>query len=178
MASDLTKVKLGPCKVTYDVGGTTPIVFETTKGGVVLTYEENTKEIIVDQFGDTAVGEYIIGRKASVQIPFAEYDLDKLVKIIPGSILTTSGTEPKKKRLDVDASKVVNLLDYAKKVKLEPLAEGATANDAVILYKAAPRANISYTYDYSNERVSNVTFKAFPESGTTGKLIGFGDESA
>lgn len=172
MASDLTKVKLGPCKVTYDLDGT-PVVFETTKGGVVLTYSETTRETTVDQYGETAVGEYVTARAASVEVPFAEYDLDKLSTIIPGSTLVTGSTSGTK-RVDVSAVDVVNLLDHAKKVKVEPL-EG-TAEDAVILYKAAPRANISYTYDYNNELVTNVTFKAYPDESNL--LIGFGDETA
>lgn len=175
MASDLTKIKLGPCKVTFDVGGT-PVVFETTKGGVVLKYEETGREITVDQYGNTPVGEMIVGRSATIEVPFAEKDLDKLAKIIPGSTLTTNGTDPTKKRLDVDATKVINLIDYAKKVKIEPLSTTATANDAVILYKAAPRPNLNYTYSYDNELITNIVFKGFPDA--TGKLIAFGDETA
>lgn len=175
MASDLTKVKLGPCKVTYDVGGTA-VVFETTKGGVVLTYEEETREVTVDQFGNTPVKEIVIGRKAQVEVPFAEYDLDKLAKIIPGATLVTNGTDPNKKRVDVEASDVIDLYSYAKKVKIEPLSADATANDTVILYKAAPRPQLNYNYSYDGELVTNVTFKAYPDS--TGKLIAFGDETA
>ncbi|WP_308637720.1 hypothetical protein [Paenibacillus silvisoli] len=177
MASDLTKIKLGPCKVTFDAGvGGTPIVFETTQGGVVLNYEETSREVKVDQFGDTPVAEIIIGRVASVEVPFAEYDLDKLSKIIPGSTLTSNGTNPTKKRLDIDASKVINLLDFAKMLKLEPLSTSATANDAIVLYKAAPRTKLSYKYDYSGELVTNVSFKGFPDA--TGKLLAFGDQTA
>lgn len=176
---DISKIKLGPCKVTFDVGGTAPIVFDTTKGGVVLTYEETTKETTIDQYGNTPVKEIIIGRNATIEVPFAEYDIDKLAKIIPGTTLTTNATTPTKKRLDVDASKVIDLYDYAKKVKIEPLAANATANDAVILYKAAPRPNLKFTYSYEGELITNVTFKGYPADGTAiGKLIAFGDETA
>lgn len=176
MASDLSKVQLGPCKVTFDVGGTTPIVFETTQGGVALTYEETSREVVVDQYGTTPVKEIITGRQAMIAIPFAEKDLDKLAAIIPGAELVTDAVDPTKKRVDIIANKVINLYDYAKVVKLEPLDEAATANDAVILYKAAPRPQLNYTYDYNNELITNINFKGFPDAAN--KLIGFGDDTA
>ncbi len=173
MASDLTKVKLGPCKVTFDVGGTEPVIFETTQGGVTLNYSESTRETNVDQYGETAVKEHITGRAASIEVPFAEYDLSKLSTIIPGSTLIEDSTTSTK-RVDVSAVDVVDLYDFAKEVSVEPL-EG-TPDDAVTLYKAAPRANISYTYDYNNELVTNVTFKGYPDADNN--LIGFGDQEA
>lgn len=175
MASDLTKVKLGPCKVTFDVGGT-PVVFETTQGGVVLTYEMTTREVVVDQFGTTPVREIITGRSAMVAVPFAEYDLTKLAKIIPGSTLVVDGTDANKKRVDVDASQIVDLFSYAKEVRIEPLSEAATANDTVTLYKAAPTTNLNYTYSYDNELITNVTFKGYPNAA--GLLLGIGDPDA
>ncbi|RJE90675.1 hypothetical protein D3P07_00780 [Paenibacillus sp. 1011MAR3C5] len=176
MATDTTKVKLGPCKVTFDVGGTTPVVFETTKGGVVLTYEMTMREVVVDQFGTTPVREIITGRKASLAVPFAEYDLVKLAKVIPGSTLVTDKTDPTKQRVDVDASKIVDLIDYAKEVRIEPLSSTATANDTITLYKAAPTTTLNYTYSYDNELVTNVTFKGYPD--TNGLLLGIGDPNA
>lgn len=171
MASDLTKIKLGPCKVTFDVGGTSPIIFESTQGGVVLNYTENTRETNIDQYGDTPVKEHVTGRQASVEVPFAEYDLSKLAQLIPGSTLVGSAGS---QRVDVSAVNVVDLYEFAKEVLIEPI--DGTAEDAVTLYKAAPRTNISYTYDFNNERITNVTFKAYPDADNN--LIGFGDQAA
>lgn len=174
MAIDVQKIKLGPCKVTFDADGAQPVVFETTQGGVTLTYEEETREVTVDQRGNTPVKEIVIGRTATIEVPFAEYDLEKLAKIIPGATLVVNGTDPDKKRIEVSADNVIDLFDYAKKVKLEPL--NGTPDDAVILYKAAPRPQLNYTYSYEGELITNVTFKAYPDSD--GKLIAFGDEQA
>lgn len=176
MASDTSKVKLGPCKVTFDVGGTEPIVFETTQGGVVLTYEMTTREVVVDQFGTTPIREIITGRSATLAVPFAEYDVAKIGAIIPGSTLVTDATDPTKQRVDVDASKIIDLLDFAKEVRLEPLSSSATANDTVTLYKAAPTTALNYTYSYDNELITNVTFKGYPDEN--GLLIGIGDPDA
>lgn len=175
MAINTDNIKLGPCKVTFDVGGT-PVVFETTQGGVVLTYEETTRAVNIDQYGTTPAKEIVTGRTATIAVPFAEYDLTKLASIIPGATLITDGTTATKKQVVINAANVIDLLDYAKEVKLEPLSADATANDAVTLFKAAPRPQLSYTYNYDNERITNVTFTAYPD--TDGNLLAFGDTTA
>ncbi len=176
MAADLTKVKLGPCKVTFDPEGTTPIVIELTQGGVVLTYEETTRDVNSDQHGTTAIKKIITGRNASVQVPMLEKDNSRLKDFIAGSVLVTNATEPTKKRLDVFADKVIDLLTVAKELRIEPLTEGATADDTVTIFKAAPQVNLNQTYSYNNELVTNVTFSGFPDA--TGRLLGFGDPDA
>jgi len=173
MAVNAETIKLGPCKVTFDVGGTKPIVFEQTQGGVVLTYEETTRDINVDQLGTSPADVIITGRTATIAVPIVEFDLEKLSAIIPGAKLVVDGD---KKRVDVSAAKVERLFKYAKKVQLEPLDSGATAEDTVTLYKAAAQTNLNYTYSYDNELITNVTFRAF-EDAENG-LISFGDPTA
>jgi len=176
MAVDATKIKLGPCKVTFDVGGSSPVVFEQTQGGVTLTYEETTRDINVDQLGTSPADVIITGRQATIQVPLVEYDLTKLAKIIPGAVLVTDGTDSSKKRVDVSAAKVERLFQYAKTVKLEPLDSSATANDTITLHKAAAQTNLNYSYTYDGELVTNVTFRAFEDS--VKGLISFGDMTA
>jgi len=173
MAVNAETIKLGPCKVTFDVGGTEPIVFEQTQGGVVLTYEETTRDINVDQLGTSPADVIITGRSATIAVPLVEYDLDKLAAIIPGAKLVTDGS---KKRVDVSAAKVERLFKYAKKVQLEPLDSGASADDIVTLHKAAAQTNLNYTYSYDNELITNVTFRAFEDADDG--LISFGDPTA
>jgi hypothetical protein len=176
MASNTEDIKLGPCKVTFDVGGSAPVVFETTQGGVVLTYEETTRAVNIDQYGTTPVKEIVTGRTATVAVPIVEYDLPLLAAIIPGATLVTDGTTATKKKVVVSATTVIDLLSYAKKVKIEPLAAGSTANDAITLVKAAPRPALNYTYSFDNELITNVTFTAYPAAN--GDFIIFGDETA
>src|SRR5690606_1501573 len=130
------KIKLGPARVTFDFGGTEPIVFEQTQGGVVLTYEETTRDVNIDQLGTTPADVIITGRTASVAVPIAERDLAKLARIIPGATLVVDGADPTKRRVDVSAATVQRLFQYAKKVKVEPLDEFATADEIVVLHKA------------------------------------------
>ena len=171
MAADSSKVKLGPAKVTFDVDGT-PVEFEATQGGVVLNYTITTREVNIDQYGTTPIKEIITGHQASIEVPFAEYDLAKLNAIIPGAVLVGSGSS---RRVDIDASAVTDLLDRAKKVIITPLFSD-DPEDIVTLYKAAPVPQLNYTYSYENEWITNVTFKAYPDAD--GNLIAFGDPDA
>ncbi len=102
--------------------------------------------------------------------------MEKLAAIIPGAKLVVDGTDPTKKRVDVNALVIQRLFPYAKKVKLEPLDYNATVENTVILHKAAPQTNLNYTYSYDNELVTNTTFRAFPDEN--GLLISFGDPDA
>jgi len=175
MSVDADKIKLGPCRVTFDFESTEPVIFEQTQGGVVLTYEETTRDINVDQLGTSPADVIITGRTASVAVPIVEHDLEKLSKIIPGAKLVVDATDSSKKRVDIDASKVERLFKYAKKVMLEPLDSAATTDDIVILHKAAPQTNLNYTYSYDNELITNTTFRAFQSSDG---FISFGDPDA
>lgn len=175
MAINTENIKLGPCRVEFGEG-TDKIILETTQGGVVLTYEETSRVVNIDQYGTTPAKEIITGRTATIAVPFAEKDLDKLTKLLPGSVLVANATDPTKKRVDVNAIKVIDLLKISKRVVLIPLAEGTTPNDYVTLYKAAPRSTLNYTYSYDNELITNVTFNGYPNEA--GNLIAFGDPDA
>lgn len=178
MAVNREKIKLGPCKViyNYDAPVADQIVFEATQGGVVLNYTETTRDTNIDQYGSTPVKRTITGRTAEVTVPFAEKDIEKMESIIPGSTLVVNANDPTKKRLDVNAGKVIDLLTVAKKLVIIPLAEGTTPEDYVTLYSAAPQANLEYTYSYDNELITNVTFVGFPDDDAN--LISFGDPDA
>lgn len=173
MAVDVNKITMGPCKLTFDFEGDEPVIFEQTQGGVVLTYEETTRDVNVDQLGTNAADVLITGRAARVEAPIVEHDLDKLAVLIPGSKLVVDATDPLKKRLDVSARKVERLFKYARSLKIEPLDESATTDEIVVLHKAAAQTNLNYTYTNDNERVINATFRGF-EDAVKG-LISFGD---
>ena len=77
MANDPTKIRLGPCRVRWggrDLG--------LTKGGVEIELKTDTKMVQVDQFGNTPVDEYIIGRTLTVKVPFAESDIDAVYSML------------------------------------------------------------------------------------------------
>jgi hypothetical protein len=88
MANDPKNIRLGPCRVLW--GG---VDLGLTKGGVEVEVTTSTKEVMVDQFGETPVNEYITGRKLSVRCPFAETDLDTLYALMKdaGATLVDDG---------------------------------------------------------------------------------------
>lgn len=88
MANDPNNIRLGPCRVRW--GG---VDLGLTKGGVEVEVTTTTKEVTVDQFGETPVNEYITGRKLSVKCPFAETDLDTLYNLMryAGATLSEGG---------------------------------------------------------------------------------------
>ena len=87
MASDTRNVKLGVCSITF--GG---VDLGYTKGGVEVTVSTETKEVSVDQFGQTPIDERIMARKVTAKTPLAETTIENMAKIMPGSTLTVAGT--------------------------------------------------------------------------------------
>lgn len=167
-------VKLGVCTVTYD-----SVDLGLTKGGVEVEVATETYEVMVDQFGNSPINEYVTARTVTVRVPLAESTLENLQKIMPGTTLVTSGTAPnQKKRADVKNGIGLNMLDYAEKLVLHPKALPTTdKSEDFIVPLAAPSASISYAYKLDEERIFNVEFKGYPNT-STGLLFQIGDETA
>jgi hypothetical protein len=89
MPSNTSNVKLGVCSVIY--GG---VDLGYTQGGVEVTVATQTKKVMVDQFGQSEINEYIMGRTCAAKVPLAETTLDNLVQIMPGATkVATGGTK-------------------------------------------------------------------------------------
>lgn len=86
MASNTNNVKLGVCSVTFD-----GVDLGYTKGGVDVEVKTETKKVMVDQFGNSEINEYITGRTCSAKVPLAETTLENLVRIMPGAVLVNTG---------------------------------------------------------------------------------------
>lgn len=167
-------VKLGVCTVTFDGND-----LGLTKGGVEVEVATETYEVMVDQFGNSPVNEYILARTVTIRVPLAESTLENLQKIMPGTTIVTSGSIPNlKKRADVQNGTGLNLLDYAEKLVLHPKALPSTdKSEDFIVPLAATSGAVSYAYKLDEERIFNVEFKGYPNA-TTGLLFQIGDESA
>lgn len=88
MASSTENVKLGVCNVLFD-----GVDLGFTKGGVEVEVATSTKEVMVDQMGETPIDEIIMGRTVSATVPLAETTLENLVAIMPGSELISDGVQ-------------------------------------------------------------------------------------
>lgn len=88
MASSTNNVKLGVC--TIEFGG---VDLGYTKGGVEVEVATETYKVMIDQFGNTPIKEYITARTCMVRAPLAETTLEVLKEIMPGNTLTDNATK-------------------------------------------------------------------------------------
>src|SRR5210317_863743 len=156
MASSTNNVKLGVCTIEY--GG---VDLGYTKGGVEVEVATETYKVMIDQFGNTPVKEYITARTCVVRCPLAETTLDNLVAIMPGA--TKTGTEPAAARVDVTTNVSADLKAIAAELKLHPVAAGADLNDDFTVPLAATGGSLQYAYKLDEERIYNVEFNAYPD---------------
>ena len=114
MASSTNNVKLGVCSVEF--GG---VDLGYTKGGVEVEVATETYKVMVDQFGNTPIKEYITARTCVVRAPLAETTLEVLKEIMPGNTFTDNGTAQVYtvvEALPADATEyivTINGVDYA-----------------------------------------------------------------
>ena len=87
MASSTNNVKLGICNIEFD-----GVDLGYSKGGVEVEVATETYKVMIDQFGNTPVKEYITARTCVVRCPLAETTLELLRDIMPGSTLTDNAT--------------------------------------------------------------------------------------
>ncbi|WP_342234651.1 hypothetical protein [Inquilinus sp. OTU3971] len=173
MPSDTKNVKLGVCNVTF---GATDLGY--TKGGVEVAVATETHKVNVDQFGNTTINEYILGREVTVTVPLAETTLENLVATMPGATLVQSGTTPTKKKVSITTGVGISLLDLAQKLVLHPTANlPANKTDDFTVPKAMTAGQITFAYKKDEERIYNVVFTGYPDPAT-GIVAIVGDESA
>lgn len=173
MANNDTKnVKLGICLVSYD-----GVDLGFTKGGVDVAVETQTQEITVDQFGQTPIGEMIMGRTVTATVPLAETTLENLVKIMPGATLATDAANPQKKKVVVPTGVGTNLLTLAKPLVLHPKEKALSdKSDDFTIPLASTGGALQYAYKFDEQRVFNVVFKGYPD-GEKGTLFIVGDSA-
>lgn len=171
MAQDINKIELGPCIVEYGEGAE-KVSFETTIGGVVLTSETTYRDQKTDQTGETIVGKRITGRNVSVTIPFGEYELSIIPKIMVGASVVTNAD---KSKVQINTGVGLNLVDTAKKAVIKPIARLTDKDYWVTIPLAYSETDLSYTYNNENERITNITLRSTPDEN--GIVLILGDET-
>lgn len=170
---DVQNVKLGACSVTWkgtDLG--------YTKGGVEVEVSTAKKKIMVDQFGETDVNEYILGRSITVRVPLAESDLTILANVIPGATLVTDSVDSSKLRIDAPSAAGVSLRDLAGALSLHPYDQPASyVDEDVTIPLAAPSGDFSFSFRHDEEKVYAVEFTGYVDN-STGLLYQIGDLTA
>lgn len=171
MAQNFSKIEVGPAIVEYGTGAEM-VTFETTIGGVVLTTETTYRDQKTDQTGETIVGKRITGRNVSVTVPFGEYELTVIPKIMTGAEVVT-GTGGSK--VNVKTGVGLNLIDTAKIAVIKPIAHKNDADFWITLPLAYSETDLSYSYNNENERITNVTLRSTPDED--GVVLILGDDT-
>lgn len=167
MPSDTANVKVGVANITF--GGTD---LGYTKGGVEVEVTTEKYTVTVDQFGNSPINDYLIGRSITVTTPLAETTVDNLVLTMPGATKVGTGTV----RAEVTTGVGVNLIDVADELIVKPQA-AADDSENIVIPKAATAGNMTFAYQLDSERVFNVQWTGYPDP-TTKLLYTFGDPAA
>ena len=167
MPSDTANVKVGVANITFagaDLG--------YTKGGVEVEVTTEKYTVTVDQFGNSPINDYLIGRSISVTTPLAETTVDNLIITMPGATKIGTGTV----KAEVTTGVGVNLIDVADELVVKPQA-AVDESETITIPKAATAGNMSFAYQLDSERIFNVEWSGYPDP-TTKLLYIFGDKAA
>lgn len=148
---------LSPCIIDWDDG---TIVFEKTMGGVVFNYEELLVAIKRDQAGETDVDDITAGVvNPTLEVPLSEEEVSNLKACfsnVSGGVTNLKVSNP------VGSPRFA----LAKQVIVKPIVDGVistTEAEWLYIHRAWPRIAMSQTYDSANQRVTQVTFKGYPD---------------
>lgn len=159
MASSTKNVKLGVCKVFFDGND-----LGYTKGGVEFSVATQTHRIEIDQFGKTAINEYIMGRDAKVKVPLAETTLTNMAAMFPLRVGAAGIEGTTNQRLGVDTGIGADLLSGSKLLSLHPVSKNDyDFSDEVIIPLANTPGALQFAYQLENERIFNVEFTGYPD---------------
>jgi len=174
MTSSTENIRMGTCRILYD-----GVDLGFTTGGVEVTVATTTKEIKVDQYGDTLANEYIMGRTISVKAPLVETTIDNMAKIMPGADLVVDNTDPlkPKKKVVAKSGTGISLLSMAKELVLHPIANAENDKSEDLTIPLASTAGaMNFAYKYDAERVFDCEFKGYADA-ETGVLFIYGDKA-
>lgn len=167
MAQNSQNVSLGPCQVTLN-----GVDLGHTQGGVVLHYEIETHDTLVDKYGNTPIEKYLLGEKLYVTVPMAEYVLEKMELAIP--LGTVAG-----QKMQIGSVAGKKMSDYSGQLILHPLEMGSDKDLDVIIYKAVAVSNVEVTFGADSERIMSVEFHGIiDETKSDGNLLGMIGDSA
>lgn len=171
--NDPANIRLGACVVSYNGS-----LLGLTKGGVSVDIMTNTKTVEVDQFGNTAVNEYIIGRSVKVKIPVAETDVDSMFRLIGAAGATlTPGSAGVGKYISVTNGVGLSLRAAAKVLILHPHAlPTIDKSEDITIPLAATAGTFSFAYKVDEERVYSLEFVGYPDL-TSSLLFYYGDKT-
>ena len=157
---DFDSVKLGVCDAYWTPAGKDPATDEIflglTKGGCELTYTPEWYDLQVDRYGKSPTDSALVGEAIAVKIPLAETDLNK-IKLFAHTATKVLGFDDNYK-LTFGRFPGFRLGEYAGRLRLHPIANGANKGEDVILYKSVNKAPLQLNYKLDEERIFQTEF--------------------
>ena len=168
--ADITKVKVGPCTVTYN-----SVDLGHTKGGVEVTYEPTYKDVTVDLYGESIIQKVLIGEKFMAKVPLAESTIANLRVAMPEAEF--AGAANARVTLGHKAGQLATARAY--QLVLHPQNEGTRVLD-IVIHKAFASGTVVLNHKLDEEKIIEVTFEAMiDESKADGNYLGLiGDSTA
>jgi hypothetical protein len=162
----IENIRMGACGVIFD-----NVSLGHTKDGAEFQFERSFEDLMVDQYGETAVDKALTGQKLTVKVFLAEPSVANLHVAMPEQG-HASGGNGERVGLGVDAGAL--LRQYAKELVLHPLKNAANDDSEDIhIYKAVSVETVPMNYKVNEQRIIEVTFQALvDETYGNGRRLG------
>lgn len=164
--ANIQNVRIGDCDVFLD-----SVHLGHTKGGVEFTFEREFEDLTVDKYGNMPVDMALTGNNLLVKAFLAEITNDVLNVAIPEGDYALGGVDDK---LGLGRDSGYLLAQDAKALRLHPRNKAATDySEDIYIWKAASVENVEMAFKIDEQRVVEVTFRAFvDESKNNGERLG------
>jgi hypothetical protein len=142
-----------------------------TLGGVDFSFERETTDLTVDQYGSTPVNVALTGNNLTVVVRLAEITNENIALAIPEGIFS-EGSNDSKVGLGRDAGFLLG--DEAVAVRLHPRNKDEDDRDEdIYLWKAVSSEPVELAYRVDEQRVLETTLRALiDESQPEGQRLG------
>jgi len=167
---------IGPCEVTWDYGGASPIVITPHLGKVTISMADATADVHGDLHGesqgDGLLESFFEGTTVELAVPMARSTLSQLANtigydgmgLLVGNVLTLYNIAG------------VEMYAQAKMMVIKPMCDETPDPDPhhwIVLYKCHPYRDFELGYDRAGQRVHMVKFKVFAnqDSGYEGEYF-------
>ena len=161
---------IGPCEVTWDYGGATPVIITPHLGKVTVRMADAVTDVFIDGQGIAPIEAFFEGSTVELEVPMARSTLSQLANTIgyrdlgtlAGNVLTLHNVAG------------IEMMAHAKQIVIKPMmnvggcsvAPNPDPHSWTLFYKCHPWRDFELGFDRGGQRVHMVKFKIFPNQDT------------
>ena len=161
---------IGPCEVTWDYGGATPVIITPHLGKVTVRMADAVTDVFIDGQGIAPIEAFFEGATVELEVPMARSTLSQLANTIgyrdlgtlAGNVLTLHNVAG------------IEMMAHAKQIVIKPMiniggcavAPDPDATHWTLFFKCHPWRDFELGYDRGGQRIHMVKFKIFPNQDT------------